>query len=100
VAGSGFWEDVQMATLFVRVTVADYKAWRKIFDEFQPTAAGHGFKSTAVYQTADNPNEVTVMHDFDSVESARTFTQAEDLKDAMQRSGVIGAPTIRITNKV
>ena len=89
-----------MATLFVRVTVADYKAWRKIYDEFQPTAAGHGFKSTAVYQTVDNPNEVTVTHDFDSVEAARTFTQAEELKNAMQRSGVIGAPTIWITNKV
>ena len=39
-------------------------------------------------------------HDFDSVESARTFTQAKELANAMQKSGVIGAPTIWITNKV
>ena len=89
-----------MVTLFVRHTVADYKAWRKGFDEFQPTGAGYGVKSAAVYQAADNPNDVTVTHDFDSVESARTFTQAEELANAMQKAGVIGAPTIWITNKV
>ena len=89
-----------MVTLFVRHTVADYKAWRKGFDEFQPTGAGYGVKSAAVYQTADNPNDVTVTHDFDSVESARTFTQAKELASAMQKAGVIGAPTIWITNKV
>jgi hypothetical protein len=88
-----------MATLFVRHTVADYKAWRKKFDEFQPIGAQHGVKSAAVYQAVDNPNDVTVTHDFDTAEAARTFVQAEGLKKAMQEAGVIGAPGIWITNK-
>ena len=61
-----------MATLFVKHTVADYKKWRKGFDEFQSHAAEHGIKSAAVYQSAGNPNEVTVTHDFASVAAART----------------------------
>ena len=89
-----------MTTLFVKVTVADYKAWRKVYDEFQPTGTRHGIKAAAVYQTVDTPNEVTVTNEFDSVEAARTFTQSEELKSGMQRSGVIGAPTVWITNKV
>jgi hypothetical protein len=59
-----------MATLFVRHTVADYNFWRKRFDEFQPIGAEHGVKSAAVYQAVDNPNDVTVTHDFDTVEAA------------------------------
>ena len=88
-----------MATLFVRHTVADYKAWRKLFEEFQPKGVELGVKSAAVYQAADNPNDVTVTHDFDTVETARSFAQAEGLKNAMRDAGVIGAPTIWITNK-
>jgi Antibiotic biosynthesis monooxygenase len=88
-----------MATLFVRHTVADYKAWRKKFDEFQPIGAQHGVKSAAVYQAVDSPNDVTVTHDFDTAEAARTFVQAEGLKKAMQEAGVIGAPSIWITDK-
>jgi hypothetical protein len=88
-----------MATLFVRHTVADYKAWRKGFDEFQPTGRELGIKSAAVYQASDNPNDVTVTHDFDTVEAARKFAAAEGLKKAMQKAGVTGTPTIWITNK-
>jgi uncharacterized protein (DUF1330 family) len=88
-----------MATLFVRHTVADYKTWRKGFDEFQSHGAQLGIKSAAVYQSAGNPNEVTVMHDFDSVAAASTFMDAKELKKAMADAGVVGAPTIWITNK-
>jgi len=88
-----------MATLFVRHTVEDYKAWRKGFDEFQQTGQEHGIKSAAVYQAADNAKDVTVTHDFDTVDAARTFTLAEGLKTAMQKAGVVGTPTMWITNK-
>jgi hypothetical protein len=88
-----------MATLFVRHTVADYNVWRKKFDEFQPIGAEHGVKSAAVYQAVDNPNDVTVTHDFDTIDAARSFVNAEGLKKAMQEAGVTGPPGIWITSK-
>ena len=88
-----------MATLFVKHTVGDYKKWRKGFDEFQSQGAQLGIRSAAVFQSAGNPNEVTVMHNFDSVAAAQTFTQAEALKSAMDKAGVQGAPMIWITEK-
>jgi len=53
-----------------------------------------------VYQAADNPNDITVTHDFATVEAAHAFVNSEELKSAMQNAGVVGAPTIWFTNKV
>ena len=89
-----------MATLFVRHTVADYAAWRRIFDSFAPTQAAMGVTDKAVYQAADDANEITVMHDFATVEEAKAFAGSAELKAAMQDAGVTSAPTIWFTNRV
>ena len=52
-----------------------------------------------MYQAADNPNDVTVTHEFASAKEAQAFVASEELKKAMQRAGVIGAPTIWIANR-
>ena len=83
-----------MTTLFVRHTAADYPAWRKAYDAFQPKARTMGVKADAVYQAADNPNEITVPHDFATLEAARAFAGSPELRSAMHDAGVVGAPTI------
>lgn len=88
-----------MATLFVRHTVKDYTAWRKAFDAFQKVAYKHPPKSATVYREAGSPHDVTVTHDFNSVEAAQLFAQTDELKKAMAGAGVVGTPTIWITNK-
>jgi hypothetical protein len=59
-----------------------------------------GRNGPAVYQAADNPNDITVTHEFGSVEAAQAFAESAELKSAMQGAGVVGAPTIWFTNKV
>jgi len=44
-----------MTTLFVRHTAADYSAWRKAYDAFQPKARTMGVKAEAVYQAPTTP---------------------------------------------
>lgn len=83
-----------MATLFVRHTVADYAAWRRIFDDFAPTQDALGVTDTAVYRAADNANDITVTHDFATLEAARAFAGSPELKTAMQDAGVTSTPTI------
>ena len=39
-----------MVTMFVRHTVSDYKAWRKIYDDFAPIQKAKGVEAQAVYQ--------------------------------------------------
>ncbi len=83
-----------MATLFVRHQAADYAAWRQVYDAFQPKAKTLGVQADAVYQSADNPNEITVTHDFATLESAQAFAASPELRSAMHDAGVVGAPTI------
>jgi hypothetical protein len=83
-----------MATLFVRHQAADYTAWRKAYDAFQPHARTLGVQADAVYQSSDNPNEITVTHEFASLEAAQAFAGSPDLRTAMHDAGVVGAPTI------
>ena len=89
-----------MATIFVRHTVSDYKAWRKVYDDFASVRKPMGVTAAAVYQAADNPNDITVTHDFATLEAAHAFAKSAELKKAMQNAGVVGAPTIWFTNKV
>lgn len=88
-----------MATLFVRHTVADYAAWRRIFDDFAPTQSALGVIDKAVYQAADNANDITVMHDFATLDAAQAFAGSSELKAAMHDAGVASAPTIWFTTR-
>jgi hypothetical protein len=93
-------EDPDMATLFVHHTVADFGAWKQVYDGFQPTARGLGVTAGTVYVSADDPNDVTVIHEFATVDAAQAFAANEQLHAAIARAGVLGAPSIWITNKV
>ncbi|CCM74817.1 hypothetical protein [Rhizobium mesoamericanum] len=88
-----------MPTMFVRHEVSDYAAWRKAYDAFAPVQKANGVTAEAVYQAIDNPNDVTVTHEFATVEAAHAFGKLEELRAAMRTGGVLGAPTVWLTNK-
>jgi hypothetical protein len=85
--------------MFVRHDVADYTAWRKSYDAFGATQKKLGVTAQAVYQSTDNPNDVTATHDFASVEKARAFAASPELKWAMEDAGVKGVPQIWFTTR-
>ena len=53
--------DVRM---YVRHEVNDYATWRKNYDAFKAERNKMGVIGAAVYRSVDNPNDVTVTHDF------------------------------------
>ena len=83
-----------MVRLFVRHNVADYAAWRKVYDEFDQERGPMGVKDDAVFQSVENPNDVTVWHEFDTAEAAHAFASSDALRDAMVRARVQGEPQI------
>jgi len=93
-AGAARAEGVRM---FVRHEVADYGSWRKAFDGFAPTQKKMGVVFKAVYQSTENPNDVTVIHDFHSLAKAKEFAASPDLKSTMEKAGVKDAPQIWYT---
>ena len=77
-----------MTTTFVLHTVADYDAWRQVYDGVAGLQARGGVTDQAVYQAADNPNSVLVMHEFGSAEEAHAFFENAELREAMGEGGV------------
>ena len=89
-----------MTTMFVRHQVNDYSAWRKAYDDFKGTQQRLGVTAAAVFQSAENPNDVTVTHDFKTLAAAQAFVASDELRSAMQQAGVAGEPTIWFTEPV
>ena len=85
--------------LYVRHEVTSYTTWRKAYDSFEATQRKMGVIAQAVYQSLDDPNDITVTHDFASAEKARTFAGSAELKAAMEKAGVKGAPQIWFTTR-
>jgi len=95
-AGAAQAEDVRM---FVRHEVSDYATWRQAFNAFAPTQKKFGVTSKAVYQSVDDPNDVTVIHEFHSLDKAKAFAASAELKSTMEKAGVKSAPQIWYTTK-
>ncbi len=83
-----------MVRVFVRHRVADYKAWRKVYESFEAQRRNMGASGHSVFQTIDDPNDLTVWHDFETLQLAKSFATSTVLKDAMAKAGVQGAPTV------
>ena len=89
-----------MITLFARHTVSDYQTWRKAFDAFGPTLKAAGVVGSLVYQSVDDPNDLTVAHEFSSLEDAQAFASGDALRKARPDAGVAGTPTVWFTTRV
>ena len=88
-----------MVRLFVRMKVADYETWRQVYDQFYGERVDMGVMGAAAFQLVDDPNDVTVWHDFETAEVARAFVSSDALRDVMQRAGVQGEPKIWFTTE-
>jgi hypothetical protein len=89
-----------VATLFVRHDVADFSAWKKAYDDFDATRRSMGVTSDGVYQADGNPNDVTVYHEFASMDSAKAFGASSELRETMSRAGGQDTPTIWFAQRV
>ncbi len=53
-----------------------------------------------LFRNADDPNEVVIVLEWNDLEEARRFAQSEDLREAMQRHGVVGQSDIYFLEEV
>ena len=86
-----------MVRLFLRINVVDYETWREVYDEFYGERVAMGVMGDAAFQLVDDPNDVTVWHDFETAEVARAFVSSDTLRNVMQRAGVQGEPQLWFT---
>lgn len=90
-----------MVYLYVRQSIEDYARWREGYDKHAAAREASGATGTAyILRNAENPNEITVLLGWSDLGKARTFSQSDSLKQAMQNAGVIGQPEIRFLEAV
>jgi hypothetical protein len=81
-----------MPSLLIRHHVADYPAWKAVFDELEPTRRANGAQGAWLFRDADDPRQVLLLLAWDDLERARLFADSDDLREALTRAGVTDQP--------
>ena len=84
----------------MRHKVEDYERWKPVFDEHAATQQHSGSTGRRLFRNADDPNELLILNEFDSLDNARTFGQSQDLKETMQRAGVADQPDVYYLDEI
>ena len=88
-----------MAHLLIHHTVEDYSKWKPVFDAHSYARSETGSKGGKVFRSVNNPNELFVLLEWDSVENAQKFAFSINIKEVMKNAGVLGTPSIFIVEE-
>jgi heme-degrading monooxygenase HmoA len=89
-----------MIHTIIKLKVEDYDKWKPIFDEHSATRKAEGEKGGRLFHNINDPSEVIIYLRWETIENARKFFESEDLKNTMQKAGVIGKPDIYFLEEV
>ncbi len=84
-----------MVYINLRLNVADYNKWRAGFDANESSRKSAG--STGVnqfYRDVDNPNNVTLVLEWEEAGKAQAFLNDPRTKASMDEAGVTGRPMV------
>jgi hypothetical protein len=85
--------DRELPAVMVSHTVADFDTWFAGYQAATAIRGAGGIIGHAANRSLENPNLMVVYHQAESFGALKAFTQSADLKAAMQKAGVTGAPT-------
>ncbi len=88
-----------MTTLLVQHQVRDYKEWKKAFIAFSDIRIANGELTSHVYHDQNDHNNVTIVCEWESLQSAQKFAKSSALQQVMQKAGVISKPNVHFLNK-
>ncbi len=81
--------------LTIRLEVKDSNAWRTSYNGREQNRVSAGITNGRVFRNADDQNDVVILQDVADVAKARTWLASDEMKAAMEKSGVVGSPSIR-----
>jgi heme-degrading monooxygenase HmoA len=79
-----------MPYLLERHQVQDYSRWREVFDADAEGRKEAGCRGTRVFRNAEDPEEVVVLFEWDSLGSARRCIESATLGRKFEEAGVSG----------
>jgi hypothetical protein len=87
-----------MYVMAINHDVESYERFKVVFDEYPPGKGGAKFHR--LNRNVDNPNNITVVAGFETLQAVLDFRDNPDLKDAMGRASVASSPRIEIYQEV
>ena len=82
--------------LTLHFKVKDFSAWQTSYNGNEKNRMAAGITKSKVFRCTDNPNDVLLLQDVADVSKARTWYSSSEMKSVMEKSGVVGAPIIRV----
>lgn len=80
--------------LLVRHKVRNFSEWNRGYKAHLPKRVAAGLNEKHLLRSADDPNEVIILFEAKDIKRAKAFAGSADLKETMQKLGVIDKPDI------
>jgi quinol monooxygenase YgiN len=84
--------------IMIKHPVAEYNAWLSAYNAHDSVRKAYGISSYLLGRGMEDSNVVYVLDKADDIQKAKEFAGLPDLKDAMQKAGVTGAPEFHYMN--
>lgn len=81
-------------------SVEDFDTWRSNFHDNDSYRTEHGQQGYQTFQSVDDPNEVTVLFEWDTEENARDLFESEEMRQRLADAGVKGQPEMTFLERV
>ncbi len=79
----------------VHLKVKDFNAWRTSYNGHEKDRASAGITNAKVFRSPDDANDVVILADVADVSKARAWFGTSEMKTTMEKSGVLGSPSIQ-----
>ena len=79
-----------MPYLLERHKVRDYARWREVFEADSSNREAAGCRGARIFRHAQDPEEVVVLFEWDSLERARRRIESAELREKFEEAGVGG----------
>ncbi len=80
--------------VLVRHKVKDFTSWKKVYDSDLPNRDKASLTEKYVFRGVGDQNEVITLFEIKDIGRARKFIESTDLRDTMERAGVIDKPDV------
>jgi hypothetical protein len=84
--------------MLIRHKVRDFSQWKRGYDAHLPKRGEAGLTEKYLLRGAKDPNEVIILFEAKDLKRAEDFAGSADLRETMQKLGVVDKPNIHFLN--
>jgi hypothetical protein len=71
-----------------------------MFDGHGAKRKAAGSKGGLLFRSENDPNEVVILFEWEDLGKAHKFAESEDLRQTMERAGVVGKPELHFLDEI